>query len=176
MAKAVRCINFICDNCGKINYHQYSLEKGSYEGKVVMKDRIDCVKCSYDNFVYEEIKEGLMQFTSGDGESVEIKPGQYAIKEMVNDIAEESRVIVCAAIRHKSSNLIICGPRHFDAIMNQQIRNNAYKGWNDADQGFVDQFGKFLTRSEAHIIATKKNQIIRRVGGDKSELFSENLY
>jgi len=86
------------------------------------------------------------------------------------------QVIVCSAIRHKNGGGIICGPRHFDSIMNDQIRNNAYKGWSDSEQGFVDQFGKFLTRKEARDIAKQKNQIIRRVGGDSQELFSENLY
>lgn len=44
------------------------------------------------------------------------------------------------------------------------------------DEGFIDQFGNFLTREEAHVIAVKQNQIIRRCGGDESRLYSENLY
>lgn len=88
----------------------------------------------------------------------------------------DNRVIVCSAIRHKNGGGIICGPRHFDFIMGDQVRNNAYKGWAGAEQGFVDQYGVFLTREEAHEIASKKKQIIRRCGGDEGKLFSENLY
>lgn len=82
--------------------------------------------------------------------------------------------IVCAAIRN-SNGLIICGPRHFDRIMHAQIKNSE-DDWGKADQGFVDQFGNYLTREEAWIIAEKNNQIIRRVGGDGVRLYSENLY
>ena len=43
-------------------------------------------------------------------------------------------------------------------------------------QGFIDQFGQFLTREEAWPIAERNTQIIRRVGGDGIKLYSENLY
>lgn len=43
-------------------------------------------------------------------------------------------------------------------------------------QVFVDQFNNFLTREEVWEIAEKKNQIVRRCGGDGNKLFSENLY
>ena len=86
-------------------------------------------------------------------------------------------VIVCAALRHKVQNtLIICGARHFDQVMRRQIEECAYRGWENADQGFIDQWGKFLTREEAHAVATKADQIVFRVGGDEGKLFSENLY
>lgn len=45
-----------------------------------------------------------------------------------------------------------------------------------AEQGFIDQRGAFLTREEAHKVATGAGQIIRRCGGDDGRLFSENLY
>jgi hypothetical protein len=44
------------------------------------------------------------------------------------------------------------------------------------EQGFIDQRGEFMTREEAHKVATKSGQIIRRCGGDDGRLFSENLY
>ncbi len=84
--------------------------------------------------------------------------------------------IVCAAIRHKHFDEIICGPRHYDRTMSQQIQRSVIKGWVDAEQGFVDQYGVFLTREDAREIAEKNNQIIRRCGGDSDKLFSENLY
>jgi len=43
------------------------------------------------------------------------------------------------------------------------------------EQGFVDQFGKFLNREEAYVIAELNNQIIENFGGAKT-LYSESLY
>ena len=85
-------------------------------------------------------------------------------------------VIVCAAMRNAEGE-IICGPRHYDKIMNQQLRRLARNDWRASiTQGFVDQYGNFLTREEAWEIAIRKGQIVRRVGGDEGKLFSENLY
>lgn len=85
--------------------------------------------------------------------------------------------IVCAANRRKSDGLIICGPRHCDATMRAlMLLLGGREAWLGADQGFVDQFGTFHTREEAHVIATRQGQIFRRCGGDESRLFSENLY
>ncbi len=83
--------------------------------------------------------------------------------------------IVCSAIRHPDGD-IICGPRHFDTIMVNQIKNGSGKKWVQSDQGFVNQYGKFLTREEAWVIADRNNQIVSRCGGDEGKLFSENLY
>lgn len=85
------------------------------------------------------------------------------------------RRVVCAALRN-SRGEIICGPRHFDATMHQQIRNHASTDWKGAEQGFVDQRGEWLTREEALHVALANGQILRRCGGDDHQLFSENLY
>jgi hypothetical protein len=81
--------------------------------------------------------------------------------------------IVCAA--HRLNGKIICGPRHFDPIIRAQIGKDR-EAWKASEQGFVDQFGKFLTREEALVIALKNGQRRRRCGGDDKRLFSENLY
>lgn len=81
--------------------------------------------------------------------------------------------IVCAALRLDGQ--IICGARHFDSIMHQQIALTG-KRWNRAEQGFIDNKGNFLTREEAYIIAEKENQIRRICVPGSRELFSENLY
>ncbi len=85
--------------------------------------------------------------------------------------------IVCAAIRNKRG-LIICGARHFDVCMKNQIEKST--GWwgdpSQIEEGFIDNKGTFLNRNEAYLIAFKNNQILRRVGGDKNTLYSENLY
>jgi hypothetical protein len=97
--------------------------------------------------------------------------------------------VVCAANRNKDGR-IVCGARHCDKIMRMQIGSRLdlsrtdeqraeSESWITAEQGFIDQFGIFLTREEAWKIAEANGQILRRVGGDNSNggtLFSENLY
>lgn len=96
-----------------------------------------------------------------------------------------NRRVVCAAVRSSKTDIIICSPRHFDSTMRRQINLNPdhwfYTDDNDdsppvVDQGFVDQFGTFMTREEAYLVAKENNQIIRRCGGDEGVLYSENLY
>lgn len=89
-------------------------------------------------------------------------------------MSEQKQRIVCAAIRNGNGD-IICGPRHFDAIMRRQIETSG-ADWRLAEQGFVDQRGDFLTREQALIVACGAAQIVRRVGGDHGVLYSENLY
>jgi len=90
------------------------------------------------------------------------------------DFPDTPRRIVCAANRLRSG-LIVCGARHHDRIMNAQIQaaNDDSLG---EEQGFIDQFGTFVTREDALIIARAREQIRRRCGGDKIALYSENLY
>ena len=48
-----------------------------------------------------------------------------------------------------------------------------------SDQGFINNHGKFLSRTEDWKVAEAAVQIIRRVGGDEIDggtLYSENLY
>jgi hypothetical protein len=84
------------------------------------------------------------------------------------------RRIVCAALCLGSRD-IICGPRHFDWIMQRQILRDG-RDWMKAQQGFLDQRGVFVSREEAWKIAREAEQIVRRVGGDGKRLYSENLY
>lgn len=82
--------------------------------------------------------------------------------------------------------LVLCGPRHWDLtmrIVGEMIPKFVFNR-TSTTQGFVDQFGNFLTREEAWIIAKENDQIKYRVGGDEvtkdgktfGKLFSENLY
>ena len=84
--------------------------------------------------------------------------------------------IVCAAVRNREG-LIICGARHNDVVMRQQM-NSSKSNWNKGivEQGFIDTWGNFLTREQAWSNATENNQILRRCGGDEGRLYSENLY
>jgi hypothetical protein len=87
-------------------------------------------------------------------------------------------------VRHADGRMV-CGPRHLDGIMWAQILGMTYedfarlqrlnalpplpdeaKGWAKAEQGFIDQFGTFLTREEAAKI----------VGKPSGVLYSEDLY
>lgn len=92
--------------------------------------------------------------------------------------AKQNR-IVCAANQYTDGTLIV-GARHFDSVMRATLEkiNPDLSYWKKLghEQGFIDKFGKFHSREEAHKIAEAAGQIVRRCGGDEEELFSENLY
>ena len=93
------------------------------------------------------------------------------------------RRIVCAAMRCLDGTLIV-GPRHFDSVMRKQYEHLGLLGIVapkavPPEQGFIDQFGTYLSRTEAWRVAESAGQIITRVGGDTTDggtLYSENLY
>ena len=94
-------------------------------------------------------------------------------EEWKPDYSVTPRRIVCAANRHRDSGRIICGARHWDNIMRSQVKEGEkFTGW---DQGFIDQFGDFLDRQEAWIVAAEQDQI-RRLVSATGTLYSENLY
>ena len=82
--------------------------------------------------------------------------------------------VVCAAIKLRNG-IVVPSARHFDGVMVKLLREYNINS-NGSIQGFVDNKGNFLTRSEALLVANKENQILRNCGGDDKELFSENLY
>lgn len=102
----------------------------------------------------------------------------------------KERVVVCAAIRHKSSGTIICGARHGNCL-NQAVslgvdKSPSSENW---ECGFVDADNVFMSRKEAWKVADSMGQIRRPCGfekdfsnqrapniGDSELLFSENLY
>lgn len=93
------------------------------------------------------------------------------------DYSVTPRRIVCAAIKHKVTGRIIAGARHYDKIMRAQIAaSEGIKSWRGAAQGFIDQFGDFLERDEACVVAKAQRQRRHRCGGDEKTLYSENLY
>ncbi|HEX7911763.1 MAG TPA: hypothetical protein VF534_27230 [Paraburkholderia sp.] len=82
--------------------------------------------------------------------------------------------IVCAANRKAFTGHIVLGIRHWDAFM-----RGIHSEGDPVDQGFIDNRGNFLSRTEAWKVAETAGQIIRRVGGDDAgggTLYSENLY
>lgn len=99
----------------------------------------------------------------------------------MEDQSTLGRVVVCSALSVLGRDTIICGPRHFDATMRKQLEllQLTFSDLKEEPvivQGFIDQFGVFMSREEAWIVAQSAGQIKHRVGGDGTKLFSENLY
>jgi len=83
--------------------------------------------------------------------------------------------IVCAANISKEGDIIL-GCRHCDKFMVQAAAIGGGLGFY-TKQGFIDNKGNFLSRTEAWKVALEAGQITRRVGGDDAGvLYSENLY
>lgn len=103
-----------------------------------------------------------------------------AVISRFEQTVEPGRRIVCAAIQLPDLVTPIIGPRHYDDTMHDTIMlepPELIEAWrHEAEQGFIDQHGVFLTREEAWVVAEAAGQIIRRVGGDGQRLYSENLY
>ena len=93
------------------------------------------------------------------------------------------RRVVCAAIR-ASDGMLLLGIRHYSGDMHSQImaRHDGRKFNNrlDADQGFVDQRGVWMSREEAYKVALAAGQLrypeACGVGLDGPRLYSEGLY
>ena len=101
-----------------------------------------------------------------------------------NNIKKPIPFVVCAACKHPKLNLMLVGARHWDKVMTQQYKMLCWEA-KDAvatfewDQGFINQFGEFLTREEAMIAAKEFGQPIdieHGCGGDEEILYSEGLY
>ena len=61
------------------------------------------------------------------------------------------RRVVCAAMFKEDR--IITGARHFDKVMRSQMASSeGIPWWTDCEQGFIDQFGDFISRKEARKI------------------------
>lgn len=88
------------------------------------------------------------------------------------------RIIVAANLY--SNGIVLVGLRHWDTLMQTQALCFRAQGLLPSDhepqQGFLDNKGIFLTREQAWLVAENAGQIVRRVGGDGKELFTENLY
>lgn len=116
---------------------------------------------------YDEKDKSLVMWASQDKRD--------PVSETVTTWQPGEQRVVCAALKDAAGR-IVTGARHFDVVMIEQIkRGPATDAWRSAEQGFIDQFGTFLTREEAMVIATKWGQIIRDDEGRQS-LYSENLY
>lgn len=104
-----------------------------------------------------------------------------ALKEFVAETQAMSdpalQRVVCAAVR-MSDGVIFTGIRHFSPDMHLVI---TLAGYNEdkkigAEQGFVDQWGKYLTRQEAFDIALRNGQYRPYPPFTFGTLYSEDLY
>lgn len=90
-------------------------------------------------------------------------------------------LLVSACNRYK--DVLVCAPRHSCPLMTMTMASyggmellHEYSG-KDHEQGFVDQFGTFYTRSEAMALATENGQLRYPDNCHPREhLFSEGLY
>lgn len=91
------------------------------------------------------------------------------------DVRLANRIVVCAACR--IGKITLAGARHFDMTMHSQLEamNIPRDEIGNTEQGFIDQFGVFMTREEAFILATAKGQL-KDSPNVPNVLFSEDLY
>lgn len=85
--------------------------------------------------------------------------------------------VVAAACRSKCLEYTLVSARHWDKGMNKLCRQLDLEdtSWPMDQQGFIDQYGNFLTREQAYIIAKREGQIIRDCN-EPGVLYSENIY
>lgn len=102
-----------------------------------------------------------------------------------NGIERPIRKVVGVANKH--GDLIICGARHGDGIMNTVYRSlnevskamvkDSYQN-ETAEEGFIDQWGVFMGREEALGVVKASGQPFdpERNGFPENWLFSEGLH
>lgn len=93
------------------------------------------------------------------------------------------RVVVCAAMKTeavprgggKKRIVLVASPRHYDEVMRGQLAALSGDTVVGREQGFLDQWGNFMDRKEAAIVARASGQRLRNPNPE-AELFSEDLY
>jgi hypothetical protein len=61
-------------------------------------------------------------------------------------------------------------------MRSQVKRSEGLEEWISAEQGFIDNYGAFMTRQEAWKLAVETGQIQKHGDGETECLFSEELY
>lgn len=97
------------------------------------------------------------------------------IKKVQSLTVNEERRIVCAACRWPDGHVIL-GIRHFSPDMRLSAHKQGYDTIDCREQGFVDQWGNYLTRQEAYVIAERQNQYKPWDPATPGTLYSEDLY
>lgn len=101
------------------------------------------------------------------------------LRKLVKDQQEYGsnlpRRVVCAANRFEDGHIIL-GIRHWSPDMHLSAVLQGYDARTKHEQGFVDQFGAFLTRQEAFKIALSQGQYRPYDPYNIGTLYSEDLY
>ena len=100
-------------------------------------------------------------------------------KVYISDTLSVPRIIVTAA--NKVGDLIIPGVRHHDSVMRSLYDAlGLIKTYKIEEQGFIDQYGQFVTREDARIIFDTNKQVSKRNDGqapnDPKLLYSEDIH
>lgn len=90
---------------------------------------------------------------------------------------------VIAGVANRYGGIIVMGTRHYsnsmrmalDALAGNEVLTQ-WAGDENCEQGFVDQFGTFLDRKEAWVLAEASGQIRHRDGLPTGTLYSEHLW
>lgn len=100
----------------------------------------------------------------GDGTHVQTPAGDHP------------RYVVSAVCKYE--DVIVCSPRHYDMTMRNQLKLLPEGAFNKhrAIQGFVDQYGTFMSREEAAYVVIANKQPLRDYEILNGRLYSENLY
>lgn len=84
--------------------------------------------------------------------------------------------IICAAIRNPTTGQVIKGHRHFDSHMQHKLSYNKLDFLDFTEQGFIDMYGNYVSRTDALVIVRENSQYINEREVVGNELFSEALY
>lgn len=85
--------------------------------------------------------------------------------------------VVAAACRSHDHKYVLVSARHWDGLMRSQSKVLGLDNYDfpTGEQGFIDQYGNYLSRTEATDIVTQNKQALRTPICGRS-LYSENLY
>lgn len=122
----------------------------------------------------------LIEAALSEPEAVEERADLLELHEQTKLLAkgnDAKRRVVCAACVFPDG-LMLTGIRHFSPDMRLVANKLGYttKDYAAAKQGFVDQWGNFLTRQEAYIIAYRQGQYNPYEPYTPGTLYSEDLY
>lgn len=106
-----------------------------------------------------------------DGEFKGWRWDKYGAKRMIAGVANRYGGIIVMGTRHYSNLMRMA----LDALGGSEVLIK-WAGEENYDQGFVDQYGTFLDRKEAWVLAESTGQIRYRDGLPTGTLYSEHLW
>lgn len=131
-----------------------------------------CGKC--EKCAWEKQRRGLSDADKTEGTD-EIGELRKLVKNQQEYGSIHPKRVVCAACRWHDGHIIL-GIRHFSPDMRLSAALQGYECGAAVEQGFVDQYGNFLTRQEAFKIALPNGQYRPYEPYNIGTLYSEDLY